>query len=343
MSKKKRVTIADVARKAGVSKMTISRVLNNKAEISPETRAKIERVIRELGYRPSRVARGLAMSQTFILGLVVPDISNPFFAEIARGAEDVAWENGYNILLCNTEEIPLREKEVLQLLEQTQIDGLIICSARLPDDQLLPLIEKYRAVVMFNRPVPGQYAGLITMNDVEGAKQAVQHLLKAGRQHIGLLADLPRPFGASRERVRGYSLALAEAGHPVNPQWQAICQPTQERVYDRNWQGGYLAARQLLLAHPEIDGLVCHNDLIAMGGMHACQELGRRVPQDVAIVGCDDILVARMVSPALTTLHVPKYDIGAMAVQMLLDRVQGQVEQAEIIIEEKLIVRASAP
>lgn len=313
--------------------MTVSRVLNKKGEIREETREHVLKIIDDLGYRPSRVARSLATNRTYILGVVVPDIANPFFAQLVSGAETFAWEQGYNVLLCHTQENPEREEAVLHLLEDTQVDGVLVCSARLPDEQLIPLLARQEAAVLLNRQVESERAGIIRVNDMEGAVKAVRYLLGRGRRQLGLIAG-PAGSTSARERRRGFVFANEEAGHSANLLRQLECPP--------NSRGGYLAAQKLLQTYPEIDGLFCYNDLTAIGALQACREIGRRVPDDIALVGCDDIPLASLISPALTTLWVDKEQLGAKAIQLLLDRIHGR-QQEEILIEQQLMIRDSAP
>ena len=331
---KTRVTINEVARAAGVSAQTVSRVLNDKGEIRPETRQLVLNVIERLGYRPSSIARGLATSRTFTIGLVVPDIANPFFPEIARGIEDVAWKQGYGLFLCNTVEDPKREEAAIQSLGDKRVDGLIVCSARLPDERLLPLLKSHKAAVLVNRVAPREVAGSVRADDAYGAYQAVAHLLAGRRQAIGFLAG-PLTSQSGRERAAGVRRALDEARLDTNPTLQAACQP--------NTSGGREAAIQLLKAHPDMNGLICYNDLVAVGALQACAGLSLRVPDDVAIVGFDDVPLAALVTPSLTTLRVPKYEIGADAARMLFERIQGQRNQAEIVHKPELVIRQSAP
>jgi LacI family transcriptional regulator len=329
-----KVTIADVAREAGVSLQTVSRVINNKGEISPTTRESVLAVIERLGYRPSSIARSLATSRTYTIGLSVPDISNPFWPEIARGIEDVLWQQGYNLFLCNTTETPQREEAVLQLLEDKRVDGVIVAGSRLPDERLLPLIAAHHAAVFINRTLPGSSAGSVRIDAQDGARQAVNHLLSRQRRRIGFLAGPPTSQN-SRSHRSGYIGALESADYPIEPALMLHCPPYLE--------GGYQATQALLAIHPALDAIYCYNDLIAIGALQACAEIGRRVPDDVAVVGYDDILLASLITPALTTLHVAKYDVGAAAARMLLDLINEQAEQNEIIIKPELVVRASAP
>lgn len=329
-----RVRIADVAREAGVSTQTVSRVLNEKGEVSQATRQKVLEVIKQLGYRPSGIARGLVTDRTLTIGLVVPDISNPFFSEIARSAEDLVWGKGYTVILCSTMENQEREAAILQVLEDKRVDGLILCSGRLPDDRLLPLLKRHRTSVSVNRRLPDAIAATVLTDDAYGTMQAVHHLLAKQRRTIGFLAG-PPTSRSGWERSRGLAAALESAGHPMDPTLSVPCLPYVE--------GGYHAARTLLSAHPEIDGLICYNDLVAVGALQACAELGRRVPDDVSVVGCDDIPLARLVTPPLTTLRVSRHEIASRAVSMLFDRMQSHDEQGTIILKPELIVRASAP
>jgi LacI family transcriptional regulator len=334
-----RVTIADVAREAGVSRQTVSRVINNKGEISQSTLLRVRGVIERLGYRPSSIARGLATQKTLTVGLVVPDIANPFFAEIARGAGDVAHASGYSLLLCTTVEDPAREADVLRVLEDQSVDGIILCSSRLAEDDLVAAISRQRAVVLVNRKLPGCQCGGVWVDDAMGARVAVEHLLASGRRTIGYLAG-PYPIShSSRERARGYAEALNAAdGSPRGPD------PALQRPCTPDGAGGRAAARELLAARPDIDAFYCHNDLIAVGALQACAGLGRRVPEDVAVVGSDDILLAGLVNPPLTTLRVDKLAIGATAMRLLLDEINGWPADCDgVVFHPELIIRASAP
>lgn len=329
---KDRVTIADVAREAGVSAQTVSRVVNDKGEISPATRQIVMEVIERLGYRPSAIARSLATNRTSTLGLVVPDIANPFFPEIVRGAEDTARQRGYTIFVCNTGENPEQEASVLRLLEERRIDGVVVCGSRLPDQRLHALLAHHPAAVLVNRPAPEGVAGAMRIDDAAGTRLAVQHLLGSGRRMIGMLAGPPGSYSA-QERRRSFEAGLAAAGLPGAP--VLPCAP--------NLAGGMAAAKELLAMRPTIDGLICYNDLVAIGVLLACAALGRRVPEDVAVIGCDDIMLAALVTPPLTTLRIDKYQLGAAAISMLFDRMEGRLDQTGTALMPELVVRASAP
>ncbi len=333
----KRVTIADVATHAGVTKTTVSRVINNKGEISTETREKVLKAVEHLGYRRSRIARGLATDRTFLLGLIVPSISYEFFTEIARGAENTAWENDYKILLCNTEGDWDREEGMFLFLEDIQADGIVVCSPRLPEVKLVPLMEQFQNVVVVNGQGIAwrELAGAIETDDAGGMKLAVDHLISTGRCHLTYLGG-PTDARVSTERYHGFMNALQLAGYTSNPALHTACQRA-------NLIGGYEAVKTLRHFLSEIDGLVCFNDQVAAGAIRACTELGIRVPDDIAVTGCDDIQLATLVQPSLTTLQTPKQEVGALAVNMLLERIGGQHRHETITIEQRLIIRESAP
>ena len=334
-----RVTIADVAREAGVSMMTVSRVVNDKEGVSQETRQAIEEVIRKLDYRPNILARSLATQRTGTLGLVVPDISNPFFSGVARGVEKTAFAKGYSILVCNTEEDPQREWDVLELLLEKRVDGLVLSSSRLKQQKLRSILTQYPAAVLINNQLEGRgnpvSVGCAMIDDKAGGRMATNHLSTSGHKIIGFLSG-PTISQSSRWRNDGYRQALTEAGLSYRTELVLPCFPTVE--------GGQQAASRLLESHPEITALFCYNDLVAVGAIQACVELGRAIPDDLAIVGYDDILLAALVTPSLTTCRVAREELGGLATGLLLERLAGCTKECEkSILQPELIIRASAP
>jgi LacI family transcriptional regulator len=327
--------MADVASEAGVSLMTVSRVVNNKGEISDSTRQRVQTVINRLGYRPSDIARSLATNRTGTIGLVVLDNSNPFFSEVARGVEQVAFEEGYSVFLCNTEEDPHRELAVLQSLEEKRVDGLILCSSRLEEADLTTVLARHSAVVLVNRRDPEGRFGSVLIDDVRGGRIIVEHLIRRGHRHIGYLSGPARSF-SGQQRAVGYRAALEAAGIPYRPEWERPCLPIVE--------SGREVAYDLLRRHPDITALFCYNDLSAIGALHACADLGRRVPDDVAIAGFDDTPLAALVTPAVTTCRIPMTELGGRAMRLLLDHIHNCPGTChDIIIRPQLIIRASAP
>jgi LacI family transcriptional regulator len=330
--------MSDVARQAKVSLMTVSRVINNKGDVSSETRQRVLEVISNLGYRPSAIARSLATKETSTIGLVVPDVSNTFFAEVTQGVERLAYSKGYHVFLCNTEEDPQRELAVIQSLEEKRVDGLILCSSRLPEEKLVEVMSNLRAVVLVNRRLTqtaDDTFDSVSLDDERTGWAATDHLIKSGHKQIGFLAGPPTSYSAAG-RHKGYLAALQGAGIHLADGWMKHCQPSVE--------GGYEATRYLLGDCPELTALFCFNDLIAVGALQACEELKRRVPEDLAIVGHDDIPVAALVSPTLTTCRVPRYELGARAVNALLERLRdcpGECNQS--VLQPELVIRESAP
>lgn len=329
-----KITIADVAQAAGVSTQTVSRVINKKEEVSSNTRNHVQAVIERLGYRPNIIARGLSTKRTHTIGLVVPDITNPFFPEIARGAEDFAWEHDYSIFLYNTGEDLRRERAVLQILEDKQVDGVIICSARQPDEQLLPLLERHQAVVVVNRTVPIHIAGIVRIDNAAGTALAIKHLLDRQRKAIAFLAG-PSSSLSGKERLQSYRKTLTAAGWPVEGKYIVNC--------GANFHDALDVSLNFLTGNPEVDGLICYNDVVAAAAIHACVQLGKRVPQHIAVVGNDETLPAIVVTPALTTVRVPMYQIGVHATRMLIRRMRGDDKNVEIVLKPELVVRGSAP
>jgi LacI family transcriptional regulator len=310
-------------------------VINDKGPVSAETRQRVLEVIDRLGYRPSGIARGLATQRTGTLGLVIPDVANPFFAELARGAEQIAYAAGYNVFLCNTDEDPERELAVLKSLEEKRVDGLVLCSSRLGEDLLLEAIAGHDGVVLVNRRLIGPQVSSVRLDDEIGGRLATGHLLTSGHRAVGLVNG-PEISHSGRLRARGYRAALAGSGLPYYADWVRTCPPVVS--------GGLAASHDLLGTHPELTALFCYNDLVAVGALQACAELGRRVPDDVAIVGYDDIPLAALVTPPLTTCRTPRYELGSRAIELLLAQIDGQAKAgAEAVLKPELIVRQSAP
>lgn len=332
---KKRPTINDVAKAANVSLMTVSRAINNKAGVSEAMRQKIIAIAEEIGYYPNQIARGLASNRTSTIGLVVPDNTNPFFAQIARGVEETAYENGYNIYLINTNEDPEREAIALTSIWQKGIDGLISCSSRLPEDDLIEQINKFPAVLLFNRElsIPASNTTTINVNDERGAAMAIQHFVENGRKKIGY-AGGPANSVSNRRRLAGYKNSLKSAGIPFDPKLVVSNFP--------NIDGGRAGTVSLLTQRPEVDAIFAFNDLVAIGAIQACEDAGRKVPEDIAIIGVDDIPLASIIRPHLSTLHVNLPHLGHLATRTLLDIISGKGSSSAIQIGPELIIRDSA-
>lgn len=327
-----RITLADVAAAADVSLMTVSRVVNDRPGVGKETRQRVRRAIETLGYRPNIVARGLKAASSRSIGLMVPDVTNPYFPEIVRGAEDVAIAHGYTLLLTNVIEDKRRETLALQTFEDHMVDGVIACSPRLEDKELYPLLRRQRAAVLVNRRTDAKVAGSVRIDHELGARMLVRHLHQIGRRRFGFLSG-PEHSHAGRERQLGIAREAGELGIELPEAGLIACAPTVE--------GGAAAAAELLERQPGVDALVCFNDLVAAGALQTLAALGIGVPEDIAVVGYDDIVFARMFTPALTTIRAPTFELGQQAGIMLLDRMQGRGHGIDIVLQPELVVRGS--
>lgn len=327
-------TLEDVAQRAHVSRQTISRVINGKGEIRESTRQRVLDAIRELGYRPNAHARTLASNKSSNIALVVPDIAQPFYPEIARGVEDGAYHAGYSVFLCHTARDPQRELQALERLRGHRIAGAIICNSRLDDETLERTLIGGFSVVLVNRELPNGYATVIWPGYDTGGTMATEHLLTLGRRRIVYLGfDIDTK--ADNDRRQGYRAALEHAGIPFDPA-RVLCAPN-------TFQGGYTAMDALVRQKVVADGLFASTDVMAIGAMRYAATHGIRIPEEIAVIGFGGSDIASMVTPALSTIAVPLYTIGVTAVQELLDLINGKgEEQRHIHTEPTLLVRGSS-
>lgn len=310
----RRVTIDDVAREAGVSRQTVSRAINEKGEISAETRERVLTAIQKLGYRPNRLAQSMITQRTYTLGVEVADITNSALAEMVRGAQDSAAQRGYNVFLTNSDDEPTIAIQALSNLVMHNVDGLIAMVSGATDEEIRAFAERYRPLVLINRVVEHPNIALISSDIYRGGSLAVEHLIQQGHSAIGMLANPFSPHLSAR-RVEAYQDTLRRYARPINPAWIVRAAPTL--------QGGYEATRQLLADHPEVTAIFGYNDLMSIGALRACRDLGRQVPQDCAVIGFDDIPLAALVTPSLSTVRYDKYALGQQAVLRLLDMIES--------------------
>lgn len=354
------ITLQDVARDAGVSTQTVSRVVNDKGYVSGETRRVVEAAVKRLGYEPNRIASSLVTGRTLSVGMVVPDITNPFFAEIVLGAETSLSQAGYNVTLCNTGESPQREKAILRFLRKVRVDGVILAGARIDQDDLFIEIAKHKTLVSINRPVPAMFGSNVQSDHVRGMELSVEYMLKCGRRNLAFMAGPDKAF-AAQERLRGFLQSYRELIGPIHPhcivpytasltdRYSTLDEWLQSDKADSpEWahlraQFGFHGAYDLLKAQPDIDGVLCYDDQLAYGVLVACRQLGRRVPDDVAIIGCSDIPLASQVTPALTTQRFARYRMGATAAQLLIERMTTGTAQEEVLFPHELVIRESTP
>jgi LacI family transcriptional regulator len=328
-----RLTISDVARAAGVSKQTVSRVLNQKAELSPDTRERVLRVIRELGYRPNVAARSLLSGRTFTLGLVIPDLKNPFCTDIAGGVHAAAQEAEYHVLLYDTSESVELEAQSVRLLHERRVDGIILCSSRLPDARLAELIQGVGPVVLVNRWAHAVDVTQIGADYVQGAFLATRHLLELGHRRIGVLT-LATETANSQAKLRGYQEAMQQAGLALTP---SLVARTTNSI-----EGGVAGADWLLDQEAPPTAIVSYGDAVAIGVLHACHRRGLGVPGDVAVIGFGGSEITAFLNPPLSTVLIQNREMGYQAVRLLLARV-GVADAAPALVrtEPRLVVRAS--
>ncbi|MDR7420044.1 MAG: LacI family DNA-binding transcriptional regulator [Armatimonadota bacterium] len=327
------VTIHDVAQAAGVSVATVSRVVSGSVHhVRPETRARVQAAVTQLRYRPNLVARGLKQRVTHTVGLIVPDISNPFFPAIARGVEDVASRAGKGVLLCNTDEDLTKERAYLNLLDTRMVDGLIFATVGTNPGHLRMLRRRGVPVVLIARAPRGVGIDAVLVDNRRGTREATEHLLRLGHRKIAFIGG-PTTLPDAAERRTGYEEALAAAGIPVAP---ALIRDGGFRA-----EGGAAAVGALLDQRVPFTAIVAANDLMAIGAMEKLRRRGRRIPDDVAIVGFDDITFARLVEPRLTTVAQPKYRMGCLAMERLLEVIGGDRRPRRAVLEPKLVVRDS--
>ena len=330
---KQRVTIRDVAREAGVSHQTVSRVINNHDRISPATRRRVEEAIQRLDFHPSRTARNLATQQTMTVGLLVPNIANPYFAEVAHGAQEVARAAHYSVFLGNTEWEPGEERQLLQSMTAFPVDGIILSSARSSDNELAALCDGFRPVVLGGRIFHHANASMVRSDHGQGMRLVIRHLQQQGHTKIAMLAGpAVSPTMSNALRHNAFLQAVIEAGLGWQDSWLVHGPLTME--------GGYQSARQLLTTMPEITAICAHNDLVAIGAMKACRELGRHIPDDCAVIGYNDTDLAAMVDPPLTSVHVDTFEVGRQQMKRLLEMIAHPKQAfAELILPVTELIR----
>ena len=329
------VTLKELGARARVHPSTVSRVANNdpSLRIAPVTRQRIEALLRETEYRPNGVARGLKLRQTLVLAVVIPDITNPFFAALFRGVEDGASPRGYNVLLCNTDGSPQRQRSHLQSLHARRVDGVILASSFLKDPTVRWLRHQRIPYVLVNRFSDEDHDPFVGSDDLVGARLATAHLAELGHRRIGHLAGKPT-VSTGVLRRRGYLAALTEHGLAPDPRLVVESGYTEE--------GGARAAARLMALDERPTAIFAVTDMTAVGAFGAARRMGLRVPEDMAIVGYNDIPLASRMMPALTTVHVPIHDFGSVAARLLLDQIEtGEPSRRRVIFNPELIVRGS--
>jgi LacI family transcriptional regulator len=326
-------TIREVADKAGVSLTTVSHVINNTRFVAEETRQRVLTAMQELHYRPNALARSLRRGKTNTLGLILPDSANPFFAEVAHSIEDAAFQLGYSVILCNTEGDSKKEFFYVDVLSKKQVDGIIFMASGDQADSLDFIISQNLPVVVVDRDLPNVVADAVLTNNCQGGYQATHHLLDLGHRRIAIIAG-PSNLTPSAERVTGYREALKDYG--ITPDERLVLRG------DYHPESGFQSATFLFnLPEPPTAIFAC-NDLMALGVLRAAATFGRRVPQDLSVVGFDNIELSNYSHPPLTSVTQRKDEIGFQAATILVRRIVDKTSPpARLILPTELVVRLS--
>lgn len=331
-----RVTIRDVAAQAGVSAMTVSRVINESPRVSRETRRRVEEAIAELGYVPNRLARGLSGRKTGAIGLIVPDVGNPFFTLVVRGAEQVAWRSGYHVILCNTQGDLDREREYLEDMIAFQVEGVLLAPVGDRSRPNLRALGRNRVpFVLIDRSVAGLEADLVQGDSVAGARRLVEHLIALGHTRIAMVTET-NDISTARDRLQGYRDALSAAGIPLSEELVA-----ETIAIDPG--NAFEATRRLLELPERLTAIFAVNNIAGLGVVEAARAHGLAIPDDLALVCFDDLENASRLSPFLTVMAQPAETFGTIATQLLLDRIAGQAgdRRRVVVLPADFVVRES--
>ncbi len=327
------ITLREVAVRAGVSPITVSRALNNTGHVSTETRQRVSVAVAELNYVPNAVASSLRSNRTQLLALLLTDVTNPFWTTVARGVEDGAMEAGYGVILCNTDEDQVKEARYLDLLLRRRIDGLVVAPTTESTEVLQHLMRRSVPFVLVDRLVSGVAADSVRGDSRGGAYDLTMHLLQTGHKRIGMISG-PPTVSTAEERVMGYLDALREGDIPIDV--DLICYGP----YREGW--GREATLKLLSRQPRPDALFAANNFIALGVLEALSTQCLRVPEDIALVCFDDATRFAVGGPFLTTAAQPAAEMGRVAMRLLLDRLADPGRDLQdIVLPTELVVRAS--
>jgi LacI family transcriptional regulator len=323
----------DVAELADVSVTTVSHVLNKTRYVHRSLVRRVETAVKSLGYQPNALARGLRRNETRMLGMVVPDNSNPYFAELARSIEDVCFESDYNVILCNSDEDPTKERAYLSLLAEKRVDGIVFVASGNDRSGVEAVLQQKIPMVVLDRELKGTKCDAIVVDNRAGACRATQHLLDGNHRRIGCVCG-PTNLVSARDRLQGYQDAFTKARLRADAKW---IQPGDFHI-----EGGYTAVQALLDLPNPITAVFAANDLMAIGVLRGIAARGLRVPEDIAVVGFDGISLGRYTQPPLTTMAQPIREIGKLATDLVLSRVNGERKEPQIHrLETKLVVRTS--
>ena len=331
-SSHKRVSIKDIARAASVSHSTVSRALRASPLVHAKTAEKIRQIAVQYGFRPNAVARSLATNCTFTIGVVVTTIADPFVAEVVSGIEEEARAHDYSVFLANCNADPEREVKVVQSFEEQRVDGIVVTASRVGALYASVLARMRIPIVLLNNQHPSRFAHSVMIENVEASRAAVRHLIELGHRRIAYIGDR-FGYGSDSERFSGYRSALDEADIPFRPDLV---------VHGNGKAEGAAAALEKLLAVAEPPtAIFCYNDMTAIGALKAMRTQGLRVPEDISLIGFDDLPLTLYVEPPLTTVRQPKHEMGRLAMQALVKLIAGSETEQDIRLAGELIVRQS--
>jgi len=330
-------TMRDVAARAGVSTATVSAVINSTAFVTDELKTRVLEAIEELNYQPNVLAKFLRFNKTTSIGVIIQNIQNPFYPSLLKGIEDTAWSKQHLVYLCNSDDHPDREMSFVQSLLQRKVDGMIVATAGygVPNPVLDVLQQENLPYILVNRyPDTTDSHVYVGMDNRFAGEMAARHLLTSGKSRLAVISG-PDHFSTSVERVKGFVQAAKSYGIQVSDSF--ICNGN----YTEN--GGYESVRRLYeQSTPAPDGLFCTNDLMAYGAIQYLIENGYTLPQDIRVIGCDNIPFSTYCRIPLSTIDYPKYEMGAIAVRMLIERIQDpNCRQHSVILPPQLIIRES--
>jgi len=320
--KNKSIDIYKIADEAGVSKSTVSRVINNKAGVSEITREKVSKVIKDLNYKPNSSAKGLASKKTNTIGLVISDITDPFFSIFVKGAERKAMEANYNMMLANSHWVVEEELKCIQMFEEGRVDGILMISGgseeRL-DSYLNSLASHNLDIVVVDRKINNEKIPKINSDNIDAGYRATKHLIDLGHKNIAhIKGEDVASSDASKDRVAGYKKALAEAGIK------------EEIIYPGYFarEEAYKSTIKMLQEHPELTAIFYASDMMAIGGLKAIKEMNLKIPDDISIIGIDGIEMAAFMDPPITTLAQPAYEMGYLGMEKLIKKLEGEVDDS---------------
>lgn len=324
----------DVARLAGVSISTVSHVINQTRFVSDDLAQRVLAAMNELNYQPNEVARSLRTKRTHIVALVIPDITNPYFPEIARGVQDVAEENKCVVIVCNTDRDLKRERSFLNTLRQQRVDGIILNPSNVTLFDLQELQRAQIPVVLIGSQIDHPDFDVVMVDNLQGGVDAVKYLYDLGHQRVAFIGG-PRASSSGGQRLQGYLRALNECSLPLQ---QALI---TEGPFTH--EGGYQCMQQILNQDPRPSAVFAASDVMAIGALMAIQDSGLQIPQDVSLVGFDDIDQVSITTPKLTTIAQPQYQTGEVAGRLLFNQIGGapHLQRQKIVLEHRLVVRAS--